>query len=312
MDIEKLNNVFNECEKYEYFKRFKKDTVLYKAKLKVEDTFINKYIYINDWVQFLDIYRKFKDIKKDILFYEELENNCKFYIDININKYNINLITKKLSYIKKELHDFFKKNMKINVDIIIYQEENIINSICRFIVQNYVFNIEDCKYLYYNFLLNIDDEIKNNICFHSFYDYNSIIILNTKLYDINVNMFITNTDSLPIINIPKKFLKNNGFMNLICKKNLNSENKNIINFENYEEGYLYIIIEREFIRMKEKIYKVGCTNDIIRRYKQYPKKSKIIYTIIHKDYKEIEKKWILNLNLKQGNNKKRRHRKRIL
>lgn len=62
----------------------------------------------------------------------------------------------------------------------------------------------------------------------------------------------------------------------------------IININVKEEGYLNIIIEREFIRIDEKIYKIGSTNNI-RRYKQCPKDSKIIYAIIHDKYK----KWIL-------------------
>lgn len=42
--------------------------------------------------------------------------------------------------------------------------------------------------------------------------------------------------------------------------------------------YIYIIQEREFIRIKEETYKVGITQDIIRRYSEYPKSSKLIYT----------------------------------
>ena len=61
-------------------------------------------------------------------------------------------------------------------------------------------------------------------------------------------------------------------------------------------GYLYIIKTRESIRMNEDIYKIGCTSDIIRRYKQYPKGSRIFYTILNNNYKNVEKKWIKILN----------------
>ena len=44
--------------------------------------------------------------------------------------------------------------------------------------------------------------------------------------------------------------------------------------------YIYIIQEREFIRIKEETYKVGITQDITRRYSEYPKSSKLIYTRI--------------------------------
>ena len=42
--------------------------------------------------------------------------------------------------------------------------------------------------------------------------------------------------------------------------------------------YIYIIQEREFIRIKEETYKVGITQDIISCYSEYPKSSKLIYT----------------------------------
>lgn len=74
------------------------------------------------------------------------------------------------------------------------------------------------------------------------------------------------------------------------------ENKN--NLEKI--GYLYIIKEREFYKNKESVYKIGCTSDIIRRFKQYPKNSILIYSILNENYREIEKKWLKQLN----NNKK--------
>lgn len=76
---------------------------------------------------------------------------------------------------------------------------------------------------------------------------------------------------------------------------INNINKEILSLQIYnnkytnENGYLYIIKEREFIKTNEEIYKIGCTNDIIRRFKQYPKNSIIIYYMIHNDYKNIEK-----------------------
>lgn len=66
---------------------------------------------------------------------------------------------------------------------------------------------------------------------------------------------------------------------------------------------------RESIRMEENVYKIGYTDNIIRRYRQYPKNSKIIYTIIHHDYKKIEKKWIKALNNNKGLIKTSRHGK---
>lgn len=41
-------------------------------------------------------------------------------------------------------------------------------------------------------------------------------------------------------------------------------------------GYIYLIVEREFVKSKENVAKVGRTNDIMRRFKQYPKGSKLV------------------------------------
>jgi hypothetical protein len=44
-------------------------------------------------------------------------------------------------------------------------------------------------------------------------------------------------------------------------------------------GHIYIIKVRENIRLKDNVFKVGRTKDILKRIKQYPKGSKLIYTI---------------------------------
>ena len=73
--------------------------------------------------------------------------------------------------------------------------------------------------------------------------------------------------------------------------------KNINNIRsNNNNGFLYIIQEREFININENIFKIGCTQDLIKRFKQYPKNSIIKFSIMHDNYKEIERKWINILN----------------
>jgi hypothetical protein len=63
------------------------------------------------------------------------------------------------------------------------------------------------------------------------------------------------------------------------------------------EGYIYILKLREHINNNEEVYKIGRTNDIIRRTKEYPKGSKIIYTIHCNNMNESETK--LKRHLKQ-------------
>jgi hypothetical protein len=65
--------------------------------------------------------------------------------------------------------------------------------------------------------------------------------------------------------------------------------------------YIYIIKEREFIKTKEEIYKIGRTQNFLNRFKQYPKNSMIIFVQIVNNSTQIEKNIIrdLILNTKQ-------------
>lgn len=97
-----------------------------------------------------------------------------------------------------------------------------------------------------------------------------------------------NTLNEEIINLKNKIIN-------LEVENMELKNKNRIN-NNVE--YIYIIHPIQCINMN--VYKIGRTNNIINRYKQYPKGSELLFNIICKDSKEIEK-IILN-NLKSNNN----------
>lgn len=82
--------------------------------------------------------------------------------------------------------------------------------------------------------------------------------------------------------------------------NLNIGNKSTIPAicsDNNAIGYLYIIKEREFYRLNENIYKIGCTNDMKKRFSQYPKGSFLLFFVANIKYREIEKIWIKQLNI---------------
>jgi len=51
---------------------------------------------------------------------------------------------------------------------------------------------------------------------------------------------------------------------------------------------VYILIEREFIKCKESVYKIGRTNDIKTRLQNYPKGSKLLVSSIVADSKFVE------------------------
>jgi hypothetical protein len=48
-------------------------------------------------------------------------------------------------------------------------------------------------------------------------------------------------------------------------------------------GYLYVIHEREFIRTNECVYKFGRSHDIITRFNQYPKGSRLLFCVTSND-----------------------------
>jgi hypothetical protein len=61
-------------------------------------------------------------------------------------------------------------------------------------------------------------------------------------------------------------------------------------------GYIYIVKLREHVKTGEKIYKIGRTKDINRRFPQYPKGSHLIYCIYTEDVICKESEILQNLN----------------
>ena len=54
------------------------------------------------------------------------------------------------------------------------------------------------------------------------------------------------------------------------------------------DDFVYILIEREFIKCKESVYKIGRTKDIRKRFQAYPKGSKLLVSSIVPDSKFVE------------------------
>ena len=57
-------------------------------------------------------------------------------------------------------------------------------------------------------------------------------------------------------------------------------------------GYVYLLQEREFIKSSSEVCKVGRTQDVIKRFKQYPKGSMLLWCVYTKDCVDAEKKAI--------------------
>ncbi len=54
------------------------------------------------------------------------------------------------------------------------------------------------------------------------------------------------------------------------------------------EGYVYMIHEREFMVQGQTVYKIGRTNNVLRRFSQYPKGSRLLFTYYVSDMFEME------------------------
>jgi len=64
-------------------------------------------------------------------------------------------------------------------------------------------------------------------------------------------------------------------------------------------GFIYLIHEREFMRLGEHVYKIGkTTQDINKRTVSYPKGSKLIFTMCVNDCHSLEKTLIANFTKK--------------
>lgn len=78
------------------------------------------------------------------------------------------------------------------------------------------------------------------------------------------------------IDLLKEALQDQGI-----KKELSNSSDNInSNIITCTQGYIYLLREREFIKTKESIYKVGkTTKDLFKRFSQYPKQSELLLGI---------------------------------
>lgn len=55
-------------------------------------------------------------------------------------------------------------------------------------------------------------------------------------------------------------------------------------------GFIYIILLRECLKSGESVFKIGCTKDIVQRYLDYPKGSRLVFTMFVQKCRETEVK----------------------
>jgi hypothetical protein len=79
----------------------------------------------------------------------------------------------------------------------------------------------------------------------------------------------------------KKIIDEKNKIIELYKKNINMEEEN-------DEEYIYIIKEREFVKSKENVYKLGMTKNVKNRMGDYPRGSRIKDITSVKDAKKSE------------------------
>ena len=98
-------------------------------------------------------------------------------------------------------------------------------------------------------------------------------------------------NGLNILSCPKcmfMFTSRHSKSNHIKKNNCIA--KNIININNENKEFIYLLQEREFIKTKEPIYKIGKTKqEKLKRIKSYPNGSELLFYIVCDNSDEIEK-----------------------
>ena len=155
----------------------------------------------------------------------------------------------------------------------------------------------------------VEEKNKCNFCFNIFFNNSSLKRhqLTCKEKNNPIRLLEIENDIKPKEPLTKtecrfcnKVLFNTSKLNghlLICKKREEYHqgllNKNVINLDYDVPNYIYLLKEREFINLGVPVYKIGKSKqDNLKRFKQYPKGSLLIYQIICKDCDKIEQELI--------------------
>ncbi len=86
--------------------------------------------------------------------------------------------------------------------------------------------------------------------------------------------------------------------NIIQKKENETQEETIKSTQEDKSGYIYVIREREFVNMNQNIFKIGRTENFLRRFSQYPKNSEIVFVNKVNDQCKIETDLIRKLKQK--------------
>lgn len=125
-------------------------------------------------------------------------------------------------------------------------------------------------------------------------------INNNKLNNIDKNKTEIENDNLKLevlhLNEKIKDLENKNQLIINKLQHLETENQNLKNNQKLHINHETIYIIHCAQHINTNVYKVGRTNNILRRYKEYPKGSDLLYTFRCRNSKIIESKILNYLN----------------
>jgi hypothetical protein len=139
---------------------------------------------------------------------------------------------------------------------------------------------------------NTPDSIKNAIK----YDCEFCAKAFTSKHRLKYHLTNTCKNYKNINELEKKKEENNFLKEKIKYLEKNVEKKKNIKENEIKENYIYCLIEREFLKSDEPIYKVGKSTNLFRRFHNYPKGSKIVFFSEVNDCHLAEKELLKVLN----------------
>lgn len=218
----------------------------YKIKTRYEILHKNKiqniFLYFNNWEQFINIYNYIPNDYKH--FYEIMEDECKFFVDFDAKKDEINdkewyiFIDKTKNILKELIYELFSEEIEIaEYESFGNKEENKYSY--HIVIENLKFTVLECKLLCELLLKNINSKYKFIIDPNVYGKWRSLRLENsTKI----------GSKRIKILKKPKNISENNIYIKgIITNLNDTKSVKDIFNKINIEnENKLNTPLKKEF------------------------------------------------------------------
>jgi hypothetical protein len=245
-----INNLLNVLKNNNRLTYILDKSSKYNIKLRYEFLCKNKtknvFLYFDDWLQFKKIYDVIPNEYKH--FYEIMEDKCKFFIDFDAKKENLDnikwykFIDEVKNILEKLFYDLFLEEIKI-VEYESLGNDDEPKYSYHIIVENLNFSILECKLLCELLLKNLDPELHFIIDPNVYGKWRSLRIENsTKI----------GSKRTKLLRYPDEFkTKNNIYLNgLITNLNNTISVKKIFDMINIENEYKLNHIVKKEIGMK--------------------------------------------------------------